>query len=190
MDLTPNEFKKKLNQLLTGELSDDQLSALEDWAARDSGTARQLEQVKNLIATLRQSARDYRRTTYPGNLAAEVMARTPSKPPGAINRRRWAYAIAATLVVISSLVLILRNRPVENRISAVQPSLTVMADINRGLSEFKMAHSRQLADWSRQATLAVPNPGVIKITGLRIPDRPTMGAKTGIRSPNQEGAKL
>jgi hypothetical protein len=190
MGLTSNEFEKKLNQLLAGELPDDQLADLEDFAAQDIRADRKLDQVKNLQVALHQSAREYRRTTYPGNLAAEIQARAPARPIGTIRRRRWAFALAATLVVISSLVLILRDRPAENRVAAIQPSLTDMADINRGLSEFKMAHSRHLADWSKRATLEVPNPGAIKITGLRIPDRPTMCGLTGIRSKNQEGAKL
>lgn len=190
MGLTQNEFEKKLNQLLTGGLPDDQLGALEDFAARDAGAARQLDQVKNLQAALGQTARDYRRTTYPGNLAAEIQARTPARPLGTIRRRRWVYALAATLIVIGSLVSILRNRPAQNRVAAFHPSLTVMADITKGLNEFQLTHRRPLADWSKGATLAVPNPGAVKITGLRIPDRPTMGGKTGIRSPNQEGAKL
>ena len=190
MSITRKEFEKKLHQLLTGELPDDQLSALEDFAARDTGDARKLSLVKTLQTALRQTAEDYRRTTYPGNLADEVQARVAAKTSGAMRLRRWSYALAAALVVISSLVLIMRNRPTEDRVAAFHPSLTVMADINIGLSEFKITHGRHLADWSRRVSLAVPNPGKIKITGLKIPDRPTMGGQTGIRSPNREGAKL
>jgi hypothetical protein len=190
MVLTRDEFEKKLNQLLTEELPDDQQSALEDHAAQDAGAARKLDQARVLQAALNRSVRDYRQTTYPGNLAAEVQSRVPAKPLITLRRRRWAYALAATLVIISSLVLWMRNRPTETTVAAFQPSVTVMADIGRELSEFKTAHSRPLADWSRQTILVAPNPGAINITGFKIPARPTMSGQTGIMLPNQEGAKL
>lgn len=190
MGLTRDEFEKKLNQLLTSGLPEDQLGALEDYAAQDTGPTRQLDEAKMLQAALRQSTRDYRQTTYPGNLAAEVLARAPVRPFNTLRRRRWAYALTAALVVISSLVVWMHNRLTETRVAVFQPSLTVMADIGRELNEFKAANSRHLAEWSKQSTLVVPNPGTINITGLRIPDRPTMGGQPGITSPNQEGAKL
>ena len=190
MGLTRDDFEKKLNRLLTGELSDDQLAALEAYAAQDAGAAGELDQARLLQAALNRSVRDYRQTAYPGNLAAEVQPRAPAMPFNTLRRRRWAYALTAALVVVSSLVVWMHNRPTEIRVAVFQPSFTVIADIGRELNEFKAANSRHLAEWSKQSTLVVPNPGTINITGLRIPDRPTMGGQTGITSPNQEGAKL
>ncbi len=190
MGLTRDEFEKKLNLLLTAELPEDQLGALEDYAASDSGAARELDQAEKLQAALQQSVTVYRQRAYPGNLAAEIRARAVATPLPALRRRRWAYALAATLVVISTMVLWLRNRPTETRQAIFQPSVTVMADIGRELSEFQAAHSRQLAEWSRQATLAAPNPGTIHITGLAIPARPSLKGPTGTTPPHREGAKL
>jgi len=98
--------------------------------------------------------------------------------------------LAVTLLVISSLVIFRHNRPVENSASVVPQGLMVMADIQKGLSDFKLAHNRQLAGWSRNVTLAAPSPGEIKNIGLQIPARPTIGRHSETIKNRAEGAKL
>lgn len=190
MGLTRNEFEKRLDQLLAGELPDDELALLEDSAARDLKAARELDRVKNLQAALQRDARDYRRLTYPGNLAMEVLDRTRPQPLPPLRHRSWSFALAAIAVVVVALVLILQIRPLPDRISVVYPSFTVMADINKKLSEFKITHNRQLAGWSRQAPLAVPLPGAIRFTGLKMPSRPTIDNTKGSTPHNSKGAKI
>ena len=190
MNLPSDEFEKKLRQFLTGELPDDQFRDLEDFARGDHRAAEKLNRVKNLRMALDQSARKHRRITYPGNLAAEVRARAPAKFSGSVRRRRWAYALAASLVVIGSLVFLRYNRTGQNRASVVHPGLTIMADIQKGLNQFQIAHNRQLAGWSRRVTLVVPPPAGINTIGLQIPQRPTMGRQFETIKHKAEGAKL
>ncbi len=188
MGLTRKEFENKLDQLLAGELPDDQLADLEDLAARDLKAARELDRVKNLQAALRRDTRDYRQMTYPGDLAKDVLDRI--RPQPALRHRSWSFAMAATAVVVVALVLILQINPPSDRISVVYPSLTVMADINKELSEFKITYNRQLAGWSRQASLAVPLPGAIQFSGLKMPSRPTIENTQRSTPHNSKGAKI
>ena len=191
MGLPLDSFEKKLHQYLTGEMSGDRLQDLEEIAGQDAGAARDLKKVKQLRDTLRQGARDHRRTTYPGNLAAEVLARSPMKSRAAANHRwRRAYVLAAILVLISSLLFLQRNRPVNTRASSVQPSLSVMADVQKELNEFRAAHDRSLADWSRRVTLMAPQSVGIYNIGLTIPERPTIDRRSKTTQKNAQGAKL
>jgi len=190
MSLTPEEFEKKLQLLLAGELADSQLAGLENFAAQDAGALYKLDQVQRLRAALRQSAREYRRTTYPGNLVSDLAQRMPSQRAPTIRRRRWVYALAAILIVASTLTLILRDRPATSRIATGRPSITIVAAINQELSRFKRDHHRQLAEWSRSATLGSPAAGALKITGIMLPDRPTLNPSIGTSSQNQKGVKL
>jgi hypothetical protein len=190
MGLTRNEFEKMLDQLLAGELADEQLAALEDSAARDPKASRELDRVKNLQAALWRNSRDYRRMTYPGNLALEVLDRTRSQPLSALRYRSLSFALVAISVVVFALVLILQINPPPDRISVVYPSFTVMANINKELSEFKITHNRQLAGWSRQALLAAPLPGAIRFTGLKMPSRPMIENTKGSTPNNSKGAKI
>ncbi len=190
MGLPVENFEEKLHQYLNGELSGDQLRGLEEVTGQDAAAAREFEKVKRLRKALRQGAREHRRTTYPGNLAAEVLARSPMKAPGAIHRWRRAYVLAAALVLISSLIFLQRNRPVQNRASIVQPSLSVMADLQKELNEFRTAHDRSLADWSRRVTLMAPQSVSSYNIGLTIPERPTMDRQFKTIKNNAQGAKL
>jgi hypothetical protein len=184
------ELKKNFDLLLTGDLSNDRLSALESYALRDANAARELDQVKKLRAALYRTARNYRQTSYPGDLAADVIERTTSVTMRPILTRRRSYALAAVLVVICSLLLILRiNQPQHSMLSGF-PSISIMADINRSLTEFKIANRRHLTDWSMKANLSMLNPGEINITGFWIPDRPAPVGSPITDSNNQEGVEL
>ncbi len=190
MSMKQKEFQKNLDLLLTGDLSDDRLSALESYALRDANAARELDQVKKLRAALYRTARDYRQKSYPGDLAADVIERTTSKTMRPILTRRWSYALAAVLVVISLLLLVLRINQPQHRMLSGYPSISVMADINRSLTEFKIANNRHLTDWSMKGNLSMLNPGEITITGFWMPDRPAPVGSPITDSNNQEGVEL
>jgi hypothetical protein len=147
------EFKKNLDLLLAGDLSDDRLSMLERYALRDANAARELDQVKKLRAALYRTARDYRQTAYPGDLAVDVIERTASETMRPILVRRWAYSLVAVLVVISSLLLILRSNPPQHRMLSGSPSISIMGDINSSLTDFKIENSRHLSDWSMKRSI-------------------------------------
>ena len=130
------KFKKNLDLLLTGELSDERLSALERYALRDKNAAIELDRVKKLQAALYRTARDYRQTSYPGDLAADVIERTASRAVPRLVVSHWAYALAALLVVIGSLLLIYRPDQPQHHIFSGYPSISIMGDINNSLTDF------------------------------------------------------
>jgi hypothetical protein len=173
-NMKQKEFEKNLDLLLAGDLSDDQLSALEDYASRDAGAVAELDRVKKLQAMLHRNGRHYRRESYPGDMAVEVFENINAKTTRSIFTRRFSYALAVVLVVISSLLMIHIIKQPERSTFTVYPSLSVMADINRDLNEFRIANSRHLTHWSMMINLGLPNPAELQITGLRMPYRPAM----------------
>lgn len=168
------EFETNLDLLLASELSDDQLSALEDYASRDACAAAKLDQAKKLQAMLYRNGRDYRRESYPGDMAAEVFDKINAKDTRSMFTRRFSYALAVVLVVISSLLLIHIIKKPQRSTLTIYPSLSVMADVNRDLNEYRIANSRHMTNWSMMVNLGLPNPTEIQLTGLRMPYRPAM----------------
>jgi len=93
-------FEKGLDSYLAGELEENQLAELKEYAGTSSAAASELAQVKQLKKSLEETASQYREQRCPVDLSKEVMGKVESRKTPVFIRFRLAHAAGFAIVLV------------------------------------------------------------------------------------------